>query len=176
MHGDRVRDRELGGCLRIYYIHFISCIGSQIVALVTTTSLLKNVNLLVRPRLSPLAAESISPICATVGSPTSMHAPDEEGKGTVGKASHYSGIGPVNESGIPIATRTVSRLYIHTCIPKLMLYRQTLIPPPPLHYGSIIILSYINISYECNLPRGSRRPLRSALLNWQTKVIYLISA
>lgn len=59
------------------------------------------------------AAESISPVYATVGSVTSMNSPDEERIGTdrigtVGKASHYSGIGPVDESGIPIATRTVS--------------------------------------------------------------------
>ncbi|MCJ8734119.1 hypothetical protein PDJAM_G00231750 [Pangasius djambal] len=51
-------------------------------------------------------AESISPVCATVGSVTSMHAPDDERRGTMGKAPHYSGIGPVDESGIPIATRT----------------------------------------------------------------------
>ncbi|GAA6096523.1 sorbin and SH3 domain-containing protein 2 isoform X1 [Tachysurus ichikawai] len=56
-------------------------------------------------------AESISPVYATVGSVTSMNSPDEERIGTdrigtVGKASHYSGIGPVDESGIPIATRT----------------------------------------------------------------------
>ncbi|XP_053091320.1 sorbin and SH3 domain-containing protein 1 isoform X4 [Pangasianodon hypophthalmus] len=51
-------------------------------------------------------AESISPVCATVGSVTSMHAPDDERRGTMGKTPHYSGIGPVDESGIPIATRT----------------------------------------------------------------------
>ncbi|XP_060740549.1 sorbin and SH3 domain-containing protein 2 isoform X1 [Tachysurus vachellii] len=56
-------------------------------------------------------AESISPVYATVGSVMSMNSPDEERIGTerigtVGKASHYSGIGPVDESGIPIATRT----------------------------------------------------------------------
>ncbi|MCI4380022.1 hypothetical protein PGIGA_G00235210 [Pangasianodon gigas] len=51
-------------------------------------------------------AESISPVCATVGSVSSVHAPDDERRGTMGKAPHYSGIGPVDESGIPIATRT----------------------------------------------------------------------
>ncbi|XP_017329833.2 uncharacterized protein sorbs2b isoform X5 [Ictalurus punctatus] len=51
-------------------------------------------------------AESISPLYATVGSVTSMHAPDDERRDTVGKSSHYSSVGPVDESGIPIASRT----------------------------------------------------------------------
>lgn len=61
------------------------------------------------PAFPPPAAKSISPVYATVGSVTSMHAPDDERSGTLGKTPQYSGIGPVDESGIPAATRTVSR-------------------------------------------------------------------
>ncbi|KAK3535912.1 hypothetical protein QTP70_021221 [Hemibagrus guttatus] len=51
-------------------------------------------------------SESISPVYATLGSVTSMNAPDDERRGTAGKAPSYSGFGPVDESGFPIATRT----------------------------------------------------------------------
>ncbi|KAM9470230.1 uncharacterized protein Hap1MRO34_012259 isoform 5-T6 [Clarias gariepinus] len=53
-------------------------------------------------------AESISSVYTTVDSVTSMHAPDDERRGTVGKTPHYSGT--VEESGISMANRnTVDR-------------------------------------------------------------------
>ncbi|KAF7707377.1 hypothetical protein HF521_018595 [Silurus meridionalis] len=51
-------------------------------------------------------SESVSPVYSAVGSVTSMHAPDDEKRGTAEKAPHYSGIGPIDEFGIPTATRT----------------------------------------------------------------------
>ncbi|XP_037396711.1 sorbin and SH3 domain-containing protein 1 isoform X2 [Pygocentrus nattereri] len=52
------------------------------------------------------AAESSTPIYVNVGSVATARAPEDERRGTVGRAPHYSGIGPVDESGIPIAIRT----------------------------------------------------------------------
>ncbi|XP_036424548.1 sorbin and SH3 domain-containing protein 2 isoform X3 [Colossoma macropomum] len=52
------------------------------------------------------AAESSTPIYVNVGSVAPVRAPEDERRGTVGRAPHYSGIGPVDESGIPIAIRT----------------------------------------------------------------------
>ncbi|KAF5896455.1 sorbin and SH3 domain-containing protein 2-like isoform X16, partial [Clarias magur] len=49
-------------------------------------------------------AESISSVYTTVDSVTSMHAPDDERR--VSKSPHYSGTGPVEESGISMANRT----------------------------------------------------------------------
>lgn len=59
----------------------------------------------------PSAAESTTPVYVNVGSLTPVapaHSPEDERRGTAGKLPHYSGIGPVDESGIPIAIRTVS--------------------------------------------------------------------
>ncbi|KAL6480302.1 hypothetical protein MHYP_G00113350 [Metynnis hypsauchen] len=52
------------------------------------------------------AAESSTPIYVNVGSVATARATEDERRGTVGRAPHYSGIGPVDESGIPIAIRT----------------------------------------------------------------------
>ncbi|KAI5630122.1 sorbin and SH3 domain-containing protein 2 isoform X13, partial [Silurus asotus] len=51
-------------------------------------------------------SESVSPVYSAVGAVTSMHAPDDEKRGIAEKAPHYSGIGPIDEFGIPTATRT----------------------------------------------------------------------
>ncbi|KAI4897251.1 hypothetical protein NFI96_024620, partial [Prochilodus magdalenae] len=52
------------------------------------------------------AAESSTPIYVNVGSVAPARTTEDEQRGTVGRAPHYSGIGPVDESGIPIAIRT----------------------------------------------------------------------
>ncbi|XP_066505336.1 sorbin and SH3 domain-containing protein 2 [Hoplias malabaricus] len=52
------------------------------------------------------AAESSDPIYVNVGSVAPARAPEDEKRGTQGRAPHYTGIGPVDESGIPIAIRT----------------------------------------------------------------------
>ncbi|XP_072520144.1 sorbin and SH3 domain-containing protein 2 isoform X1 [Salminus brasiliensis] len=52
------------------------------------------------------ASESSTPIYVNVSSVSPARALEEERRGTVGRDTHYSGIGPVDESGIPIAIRT----------------------------------------------------------------------
>lgn len=52
----------------------------------------------------------------TMGSSIPLYRSSEEEKRvTVIKAPHYPGIGPVDESGIPTAIRTVSHAYQHMC-------------------------------------------------------------
>ncbi|KAL7885801.1 hypothetical protein AOLI_G00060960 [Acnodon oligacanthus] len=58
------------------------------------------------PQSRSTAAESSTPIYVNVGSVATARAPENERRGTVGRVPHYSGIGPVDESGIPIAIRT----------------------------------------------------------------------
>ncbi|XP_030621434.1 sorbin and SH3 domain-containing protein 2 [Chanos chanos] len=50
--------------------------------------------------------ETSSPSLNSLGSVTPTRTPEEERRGSAGKAPHYPGIGPVDESGIPIAIRT----------------------------------------------------------------------
>ncbi len=58
------------------------------------------------PVFLPSASESSTPIYANVDPPA--RAPQTDRKETTGKALLYTGIGPVDESGIPVAIRTVS--------------------------------------------------------------------
>lgn len=59
------------------------------------------------PVVLPSASESSTPIYANVDPPA--RAPQTDRKETTGKAPLYTGIGPVDESGIPVAIRTVSK-------------------------------------------------------------------
>uniref|UniRef100_A0A3B1JYJ9 Sorbin and SH3 domain containing 2 n=1 Tax=Astyanax mexicanus TaxID=7994 RepID=A0A3B1JYJ9_ASTMX len=52
------------------------------------------------------ASESSTPIYVNVSSVAPTRASEEERRGTLSRDTHYSGIGPVDESGIPIAIRT----------------------------------------------------------------------
>ncbi|KAG9272602.1 sorbin and SH3 domain-containing protein 2 isoform X1, partial [Astyanax mexicanus] len=52
------------------------------------------------------ASESSTPIYVNVSSVAPTCASEEERRGTLSRDTHYSGIGPVDESGIPIAIRT----------------------------------------------------------------------
>lgn len=112
MFRDRFRHGALCWCLRMYYIYFRFCnVGFWIllnknIALLLLTAFLRTSTCQSNPTFSPLA---VSPVYATASSVTSMHALDDERRGTVGKAPHQSGSGSVNESGIPITTKTVSR-------------------------------------------------------------------
>lgn len=67
------------------------------------------------PVFLPSASESSAPIYANVDPPA--RAPQTDRKEATGKAPLYTGIGPVDESGIPVAIRTVSE-----CCSRMLIF------------------------------------------------------
>lgn len=66
-------------------------------------------------------AQHAQSLDGTVGSSIPLYRSSEEEKRvTVIKAPHYPGIGPVDESGIPTAIRTVGWVRAAPCTPSLI--------------------------------------------------------
>lgn len=78
---------------------------------VVTGELLKTLAPHPDPCFLPSASEYSTPVYTTVEPTFPARAQQTDRKGTTGKASLFTGVGPVDESGIPVAIRSVGHCF-----------------------------------------------------------------